>query len=48
MQLCFAMETQGLEKLILGNKDEPQGMEEKGPALTSRDVSSLVIDRLCD
>jgi len=42
------METRGLEKLILGNKDEPQGMEEKGPALTSRDASSLVIDRLCD
>ena len=42
------METPALEKLILGNKDEPQGMKEIGQALTSCDVSSLVIDRLCD
>jgi len=33
---------------ILGNKDEPRGREEKGKVLTSRDVSSLVIDSLCD
>jgi len=48
MQFCFAMETRALEKLILGNEDEPQGIKEKGQALTSPDVSSLVIDRLCD
>jgi len=42
------METRALEKLILGNEDEPQGIKEKGQALTSRNVSSLVIDRLCD
>ena len=44
---CFAMEIRGLEKLILG-KDEPQGMEEKWQVLTSDDVSSLIIDNLCD
>ena len=37
-----------LAKLTLGNKDEPQGTEEKEQVLTSRDVSSLVIDSLCD
>ena len=47
MRFCFAMETLGSEKLILGN-DEPQEIEEKGQALTGCDVSSLVIDRLCD
>ena len=35
-QFCFAAETQGLGKLILGNKDEPQRIEEKGQVLTSR------------
>jgi len=33
---------------ILGNNDEPQGREEKGKVLTSRDISSLVVDSLCD
>ena len=33
---------------MLGNKDEPQEMEEKWQVLTSDDVSSLVIDNLCD
>ena len=30
MQSCFAMETRGLAKHILGNKDEPHGIGEKG------------------
>ena len=42
------METPALGKLILGSKDEPQGIEETGQALTSRGVSSLVVDKLCD
>ena len=37
-----------LAKLILGNSNEPQGMEEKGQVLTRRDVSSVVIDNLCN
>ena len=48
MQSCFAMEIQGSERHILGNKDEPRRMEGKGQVLTSRGVSSLVIDSLCD
>jgi len=48
MQLCFATVIQGLAKLTLGKKDEDEGVEGKGQVLTSRDVSSLVIDRLCD
>jgi len=47
-QFCSATETRGLEKLISGNKDEPQRMEGNRRALTSCDASSLVIDRLCD
>ena len=31
-----------------GNGDQPRKMEGEGQVLTSRDVSSLVIDRLCD
>jgi len=48
MQFCFATVIQGLAKLTLGKKDEDRGIEGKGQVLTSRDVSSLVIDRLCD
>ena len=44
---CFAMEIRGLAKHILGNKDEPRDNGKKGQALTSRNVSSLVIDTLC-
>ena len=47
-QFCFAMEILGLARLLLGNRGEPQWMEGQGQALTSYDVSSLVIDRLCD
>ena len=45
---CFATEIRGLERLFLGNKDEPQEMEGKGVVLTCCDVSSLVIDNLCN
>jgi len=48
MQLCFAMVIQGLAKLTLGEKDEARGIQREGQVLTSRDFSSLVIDRLCD
>jgi len=48
MRFCFATGILALAKLILGNKDEPRGIEEKGKVLTSPDVSSLVIDKLCD
>jgi len=47
MQLYFVTVIQGLAKLTLG-EGEPRGIERKGRVLTSRDVSSLVIDRLCD
>ena len=47
-QFCFATGIQGSARLILGNKGEPRGVEEKGRVLTSRNVSSLVIDSLCD
>jgi len=48
MQFCFAVEIRVLAKLTLGNTNKPQGVEEKWQVLTSRDVSSLVIDTLCD
>jgi len=47
-QFCFAMGILGLARLLLGNKGEPGGMEQRGQVLTSRYFSSLVIDRLCD
>jgi len=47
-QSCFAMVIRASEKHILGSKDEPQGVEEKGHALTSHHFSTLVIDYLCD
>ena len=42
------MEIRGLAKLLLGNKGGARGTAEEGQVLTSWDVSSLVIDRLCD
>ena len=48
MRFCFATVIRGSARLILGNKDEHRGIERKGRVLTSRDVSSLVIDSLCD
>jgi len=47
MQFCFVVEIPGLERLLLGNKTEPQE-NEGGRALTNCDISSLVIDKLCD
>ena len=38
-----------LAKLTFGNKNEPQGVEEKGQVLTNRNFSSVVvIDNLCN
>jgi len=48
MQSCFAMEIQGSERPILGNKDEPRGISGKRQVLTSCYDSSLVVDSLCD
>jgi len=48
MQLCFATVIRGSARLTLGKKDQARGIEWKGRVLTSRDVSSLVIDKLCD
>ena len=48
MQFCFAMEVQVSAKLILGNKNKPQRIEEGEQMLTSSDFSSLVIDNLCE
>ena len=45
-QFCFAMETRVLGKLTFGNRKAPRGVEE-GQVLTSRDVSSMIIDSLC-
>ena len=42
------MEIRGLERHLLGNKAQHRGTEERGQVLTSLNVSSLVIDRLCD
>ena len=42
------MEIRGWARLLLGNKDEPLLMEEVGRVLTNCDVSSVVIDSLCD
>jgi len=47
-RFCFAMGIQESARLSLGNKDQPWGVEGRGQVLTSRDVSSLVIDSLCD
>ena len=48
MEFCFVMGIRVLAKHTLGNKSEPRGMKEKAQVLTSSDVSSLVIDYLCD
>jgi len=48
MQFCSAMEIQGSERLTLGNKDEPREIRGENKALTSCNISSLVIDSLCD
>jgi len=48
MQSCFAMGLQGSGRHLLGNESYIQGRVERGLVLTSHDVSSLVVDRLCD
>jgi len=45
---CFAMEIPGSERHLSGNEDYSRGGEERESVLTSRNVSSLVVDRLCD
>jgi len=47
-QSCFATEIRVLGKHTLGNRNEPQGVEEKLQVLTRYDVSSVVIENLCD
>ena len=48
-QSCFAMETQESARHLSGNENYFRGGRVKGElVLTSRDVSSLVVDRLCD
>ena len=44
-QFCFVMGIRGSAKLILGNRTK---LVEEKKVLTNRDVSSLVIDNLCD
>jgi len=48
IQSCFATGIRELGRLLLGNKDEPQEMGEKGQVLTGCGVSSVVIDSLCN
>ena len=48
MQSCFAMEIRESVRHLSGNKNYSRGSEEREPVLTSHDVSSLVVDRLCD
>jgi len=47
-QSCFAMEVQGSGRHLSGNGNYPRRREEREPVLTGHDVSSLVVDRLCD
>ena len=47
-QSYFAMEPQGPAKHLSGNKNYFQGRVEEESMLTSHDISSLVVDRLCD
>ena len=42
------MEIRALAKHTLGNTNDPQGVEWKRQVLTSRNVSSVVIDNLCN
>jgi len=47
-ECCFATEIRVLEKHTLGNTDGVRGAEEKWQVLTSCDISSMVIDNLCN
>ena len=44
---CYGNPGVGKTYIRYCNKNEPRGVEEKGQALTSRNVSSVVIDNLC-
>jgi len=46
-QSCFAMESRGSEKHLLGNENHSRRIEERESVLTCNHVSSLVVDRLC-
>ena len=45
---CFVTEIPGWERRLSGNKDSSLERRVDEPVLTSRDNSSLVVDRLCD
>ena len=47
-QSCFAMEVRESARHLSGNKNYSRGREEREPVLTDHNVSSLVVDRLCD
>ena len=47
-QFCFAMEVLGSAKHLSGNDNYSREREEREPVLTDHDISSLVVDRLCD
>ena len=46
-QLCSVMEVRGSGRHLSGNENYPW-RDERESVLTGRDVSSLVVDRLCD
>ena len=48
MLLCFAMVIRESARLTSGRRDETRAVEGERLVLTNRNVSSLVIDRLCD
>ena len=45
---CFATEVPGSERHLLGNENYSGKKEQKESVLTAHDVSSLVVDKLCD
>jgi len=47
-QSCLVMEVLGSERLLSGNNNYCRGRDERDSVLTGHDVSSLVVDRLCD
>ena len=47
-QSCFVMEVRGSARHLSGNGDYSWGREERELVLTSCDISSLVVDKLCD
>ena len=47
-QSCFAMEIRESAKHLSDNENYSRVRQERELSLTSRDVSSLVVDRLCD